>query len=598
MSKTAFLPIEFKVVVLGALLVLGSQFWSETNLRAQTDASANRTAVALEGHWRCLGMESDGEKSARWSVEAGQMRLTVTGNSLVLSGVIEAENACTFSFPGSPEGAIDLRVQLPDGQGIVFLGIVSVDRDNLRLAIAFDHERPRPTSFETRPGDSHHVFTFQRTKPGEVYLETAADKLRAILIEGWQVRPLSSEKAEQLSARCLTIAESNPGTDEAAVSLLWVLANAPESESAQLALDLLRNDGIAGASLESLAQCFGLRRETIGPGAIPARFNLELASLLLDRVRRSPDDPKSAEILSSVCLLHFGTPDTAEVPPTFYAAATMIADHWTTSPNLIHFLEAVSNFRQRPWAGQYEATLRTILAQNPDAFMRYYAAYTLAQLVAEAGEDRQEEARQLFVQFVESYRPGVVGPKLEGITEDIVAMAKRELDAMLVRGLGRPAPDLRGTDLDGRPLALREYRGKVVLLSFWATWCGPCMKLIPHERELIEKLKDRPFALLGVNGDDPDKLDRKLMDEHGITWQSFQDDCLDGKTISGEWNVAGWPTLYLIDHNGTIRRSWHGAPPLEELDHEVEKWVAVAEGKPLPPAIQAGSAATNPAAKE
>ena len=62
-------------------------------------------------------------------------------------------------------------------------------------------------------------------------------------------------------------------------------------------------------------------------------------------------------------------------------------------------------------------------------------------------------------------------------------------------GVGRPVPDVEGTDLDGKKVKLSSYRGKVVLLDFWATWCGPCMAMIPHDRELVEKLKDKPFAL-------------------------------------------------------------------------------------------------------
>jgi predicted peptidase len=88
-----------------------------------------------------------------------------------------------------------------------------------------------------------------------------------------------------------------------------------------------------------------------------------------------------------------------------------------------------------------------------------------------------------------------------------------------------------------------------------------------------------------VNGDEVEKLDRKLTETHKITWRSFQNKPPAQKAISSEWNVAAWPTLYLIDHMGTIRRRWIGALPADELDHEIARWVAVAEGKPLGPAL-------------
>ena len=182
--------------------------------------------------------------------------------------------------------------------------------------------------------------------------------------------------------------------------------------------------------------------------------------------------------------------------------------------------------------------------------------------------------------------PGLVDPSWHRARRgDWSDRPRREIDALLVRGVGGPAPALEGVDLDGKPMALGDYRGKVVLLSFWATWCGPCMRLIPHERALAERFKDRPFAVVGVNGDEIEKLDRKLLETHKITWRSFRNKRPGQKAISSEWNVIAWPTLYLIDHTGTIRRRWSGTPPPDELDHEVARWVAVAEGKPLPPRV-------------
>ena len=70
---------------------------------------------------------------------------------------------------------------------------------------------------------------------------------------------------------------------------------------------------------------------------------------------------------------------------------------------------------------------------------------------------------------------------------------------------GKPAPEIDGVGFDGKPLKLSDYRGKVVVLVFWGTWCGPCMREVPHERELAERLKDKPFAVLGVNCDDDEQ---------------------------------------------------------------------------------------------
>jgi Thioredoxin-like len=101
--------------------------------------------------------------------------------------------------------------------------------------------------------------------------------------------------------------------------------------------------------------------------------------------------------------------------------------------------------------------------------------------------------------------------------------------------------------------------------------------MIPHERSLVNRLEDKPFVLLGVNSDrDPEQL-KKDLKENQVTWRSFQNQRKEAKAIAEEWNVQGWPTLYLIDHNGVIKKKWLGSPSNEVLDKEVEKLVRAAE---------------------
>ena len=101
--------------------------------------------------------------------------------------------------------------------------------------------------------------------------------------------------------------------------------------------------------------------------------------------------------------------------------------------------------------------------------------------------------------------------------------------------------------------------------------------MIPHERSLVNKLNGKPFVLIGVNSDrDPKKLEQDLKDNQ-VAWRSFQNQRKDSEPIANEWKVKGWPTLYLIDHKGVIKKKWLGGPGNEVLDKEVEKLVAAAE---------------------
>src|SRR5713226_4476494 len=100
--------------------------------------------------------------------------------------------------------------------------------------------------------------------------------------------------------------------------------------------------------------------------------------------------------------------------------------------------------------------------------------------------------------------------------------------------------------------------------------------MIPHERSLVNRLSGKPFVLIGVNSDtNPEKLKNDLK-ENQVTWRSFQNQRKDNK-ISDEWKVQGWPTLYLIDHKGVIKKKWLGGPTAKLLDQEVEKLVQAAE---------------------
>jgi hypothetical protein len=76
--------------------------------------------------------------------------------------------------------------------------------------------------------------------------------------------------------------------------------------------------------------------------------------------------------------------------------------------------------------------------------------------------------------------------------------------------------------------------------------------MLPHEKELVERLKDQPFALIGINSDGDAETVRKILAENEITWRNAIDGSTEGP-LASEWNVSGWPTIYVIDAKGVIR---------------------------------------------
>jgi thiol-disulfide isomerase/thioredoxin len=119
---------------------------------------------------------------------------------------------------------------------------------------------------------------------------------------------------------------------------------------------------------------------------------------------------------------------------------------------------------------------------------------------------------------------------------------------------------------------LSSYRGKVVLLDFWATWCGPCVAMIPHERELVTKMADKPFVLLSVNVDEDKTTLSDFLDKEKMPWNHWWDGTRG--PIAKTFKVRAYPTLYLIDSKGIVRKKWVGSPGNAVLDKAVEELVA------------------------
>lgn len=118
--------------------------------------------------------------------------------------------------------------------------------------------------------------------------------------------------------------------------------------------------------------------------------------------------------------------------------------------------------------------------------------------------------------------------------------------------VGNTAPEIEGLDLAGLPLKLSDYRGKVVVVTFWGSWCPPCCAMLPHERELVKRLEGRPFALLGVNSDRPGSNLKAFVQAERITWRNWQDGGQRGP-IATFYGIRAWPTIYVLDADGVIR---------------------------------------------
>jgi peroxiredoxin len=117
------------------------------------------------------------------------------------------------------------------------------------------------------------------------------------------------------------------------------------------------------------------------------------------------------------------------------------------------------------------------------------------------------------------------------------------------------APDFTLRQVEGPNLRLAEQRGNVVMVNFWATWCGPCRVEMPHLNRLYEKYRSSGFTLLGVNIDDDPAAARALAGKLGLKFPVLLD---TDKRVVGAYDLNAMPATVLIDRDGRVRHLHRG----------------------------------------
>jgi len=161
---------------------------------------------------------------------------------------------------------------------------------------------------------------------------------------------------------------------------------------------------------------------------------------------------------------------------------------------------------------------------------------------------------------------------LEKITKDFpdtkmaktVASKVKALEMQSKLGVGKQFPDFKVSDVDGKPLSISEYKGKVVLIDFWATWCGPCVGELPNVKKAYAKHHGDGFEIIGISLDsDKEKL-TGFVAKNEMTWRQF----FDGKgwqnQLAQEYGINSIPATFLLDGEGKVIGSNLRGEALEE----------------------------------
>ncbi len=398
-----------------------------------------------------------------------------------------------------------------------------------------------------------------RAKPADAYARQAVELLRRAVQLGWKDREhmfldadLDPLRGRQDFRDLLADLDKRIGKPLTTEQLVGYLTERYQDEQARYQATL------------SQARTVAERKKAGAARPSPEDFVRRFLSL----AEEHPKDPAAVTALAQVLLIAAQPPlARSDEGKRLRARAFEVLqrDH-LQSPAFADICDALGDSP----TPEGDRLLRTAFEKHALPEVRGQAGFWLARSLAKQAEEANDSSTgyaQLCRRAEEQFECVArdYGTLAHGTTT-LGEAARTQLHALRHLAVGRPAEDIVGNDLDGRPMKLSDFRGRVVLLDFWANWCGFCRQMYPYEKSLTERLRDQPFAMVGVNCDSDGQDLRREIKRHGISWRSWWD---EDHQISRRWQADSLPMMFLIDHRGVIRYRFSGATRGDVIDAAV-----------------------------
>jgi thiol-disulfide isomerase/thioredoxin len=219
--------------------------------------------------------------------------------------------------------------------------------------------------------------------------------------------------------------------------------------------------------------------------------------------------------------------------------------------------EGISNKKEKCFSDSCDE-FKTALGLEPRLVMTHFGyGVSLAHL------HQDDAAREEFAAFLAQDQKG----------SNLHDRAERYMERIdLARA--KMAPPFSLTTLDGRRVSMDSLAGKVVLIDFWATWCGPCREALPHIRQIAKKFDGQPFVVLSISLDSDEARWKDFVGKNGMTWMQYRDGGFEGR-ISKQFNVTAIPATFTIDADGVLEDQHVGDA---DIEGKLKKLIAGAVG--------------------